>query len=150
MLRLLACIVVFVCTLPAYAQVRDPAQPGDLAVIYAGPLPGSHGGSCLGTLCLSPTIGIPMSYFATAGSVAVLQAEIARAGEMAVVAAAIRSAVPEPGKTFALNFNAAAGGSHVAGSVGFGARLGDHAVINLNYSQGSTTGIASGGVTFSW
>jgi hypothetical protein len=117
------------------------------------------------------TTGIPLSYFATAASVANLptaasvtnqinseigainsqmNSQLSRAFQLAAIGASMGDAIPNPGDRFALRLNTAGFSGQAGGSVGFSYALNNTARTSINYGQGSSISVVSGGMNFSF
>ena len=59
-------------------------------------------------------------------------------------------AIPNPGGRFALRLNTAGFSGQAGGSVGFSYALNSTARISINYGQGSSISVVSGGMNFSF
>jgi hypothetical protein len=101
---------------------------------------------------------IPLSVFAAASAgvaglqtqITALQAQIDRAVELSAIAAAMKDAIPNPGDRFALRLNAAAFSGQGAGAIGFSYNVTESMRASVNYGQGRSQGIVSGGLNFSF
>jgi hypothetical protein len=65
-------------------------------------------------------------------------------------AAALKDAIPNYGDRFAVRLNAAAFNGEFAGALGIGLNVSDNARLNLNYGQGRSQSIVSGGLNLSF
>jgi hypothetical protein len=108
--------------------------------------------------CVTPTCNayIPLAAF-SGGNSQTLQAEInalnaqtSRAFELIAVAAAMKDAIPNAGDRFAVRLNAAAFNGQAAGAFGVSYNITDSARLSLNYGQGASRAIVSGGLNLSF
>lgn len=120
--------------------------------VSVGALPSIPGVNCC---------GIALTDFANANEVnsrfavnaqafAQVHQQISRLAELTAVAAALRDAIPNPGDRFALRINAAGFSGQAAGAIGFSYNVTDSARVSVNYGQGRSQGIVSGGMNFSF
>jgi hypothetical protein len=93
---------------------------------------------------------IENAFAAVGGQVAYLNTQIDRSLELVAVAAAMKDAIPNAGDRFAFRINAAAFSGQAAGAVGFSYNLNDSARVSVNYGQGRSQGVVSGGLNFSF
>jgi hypothetical protein len=87
---------------------------------------------------------------ATNTRVTALNNQINRAFEVTAIAAAMGDAIPNPGDRFAIRLNAAALNGAAAGAFGFSYNLNDTARVSVNYGQGRTQSVVSGGLNLSF
>lgn len=150
-------LLVWVTTAIGQTGPIAVSQPGYVAAVVGADCGGAGGlGDPINGTCISSRFGIPLNYFATkadlaglATPTAVLQ-DIRRSAELAVIAAALKDAIPNAGDTFAISINGAAGGDVFAGAIGLGLNVSDFARLNLNYGQAASTSMVTGGVTLSF
>jgi hypothetical protein len=90
-----------------------------------------------------------LSYFASAASVADMSAQVSKALEASAIAASMGDAIPNAGDRFAVRMNVAGFSGQVGGSLGISYNVSNNARLSINYGQGATTSVVSGGVTFS-
>jgi len=120
-----------------------PSFPGYVAVINPGPA----AGLCGARGCITPDVGIPLSYFATPADVGRARKE---ALNMAAIAGAVQDAVPNPGDRFGFRIGAAGSSGVFAGAVGFSFNMNDSARLSLNYGHSGSIGLFSGGLNLSF
>lgn len=166
-------------TTGAKSQVVTPlnGDPTYLAVTTTNPLPPGGGLGGLGNgYFVSANQGIPLSYFATSGSVSALSgrldaalaafgpttidnlnnqlvalnSRVTGAYDVATIAAAMKDAIPNAGDRFAIRLNAAAMDGYAAGAIGFSLNVTDSARVSINYGRGRTQNIVSGGLNLSF
>jgi len=79
-----------------------------------------------------------------------INSRIDQAMELSAIAAAMKDAIPNPGDRFAVRFNAAGFDDVLAGAVGVSYNLTERARVSVNYGQGESQSIVSGGMNFSF
>jgi hypothetical protein len=79
-----------------------------------------------------------------------LNSQMSRAFELIAVAAAMKDAIPNAGDRFAIRINAAAFNGQAAGAFGVSYNITDSARLSLNYGQGASRAIVSGGLNLSF
>jgi hypothetical protein len=82
--------------------------------------------------------------------ISALNSQIAKSLEIGAIAAAMKDAIPNSGDRFAIRLNAAAFNGQSAGAIGFSYNLNDMARVAVNYGQGRSQSIVSGGVNLSF
>jgi hypothetical protein len=73
-----------------------------------------------------------------------------RANELAVIAGALRDAIPNAGDRYAFRVNLAGAAGQAAGGVSFSANLDESFRASLNYGHGQRQNMFSGGLNFSF
>jgi hypothetical protein len=81
---------------------------------------------------------------------ATINHQVSRSFELIAAAAALKDAIPNHGDRFAVRLNAAAFNGEAAGALGIGLNVSDNARLNLNYGQGRSQSIVSGGLNLSF
>jgi len=76
--------------------------------------------------------------------------QLDQANELAVIAAALKDAIPNDGDRFALRTNMAASNGTAAGSMSFSANVSQSVRVSLDYGRSQNQQIFSGGVNFSF
>ncbi|OJX54957.1 MAG: hypothetical protein BGO81_00460 [Devosia sp. 66-22] len=79
-----------------------------------------------------------------------LAADVRRSEELALIAAAMRDAIPNPGDAFAINLQLASNGGAVAAALGVGLALGGDARFNFNVGRSLGQTIVAGGLNLSF
>ena len=87
---------------------------------------------------------------ATNARINALNGEISRSLEIGAIAAAMKDAIPNYGDRFAIRLNAAGFGDKVAGAVGFSYNVTDSTRLSVNYGQGRSQSVVSGGLNMSF
>ena len=156
MLRyVVVCLVALGFTSVANAQVVTTlTDPTYLAVTSTN----NAAGVCSPPYCVNPMQGIPLSYFATSASITnqinnefnALNNQYSRALELTAISASMGDAIPNPGDRFALRLNIAGFSGEAGGSIGFSYALNSAARVSINYGQGNTMSVVSGGVNLSF
>jgi hypothetical protein len=162
MARVVLFLLVLVFASSAKAQVVTTLTEPTYLAVTTNPTPGGGGGLCGPPYCVDPQQGIPLSYFATGASVtnqinseigainSQMNSQLSRAFQLAAIGASMGDAIPNPGDRFALRLNTAGFSGQAGGSVGFSYALNNTARISINYGQGSSISVVSGGVNFSF
>jgi len=81
---------------------------------------------------------------------AAFSVDIKQANELAVVAAAMKDAIPNNGDRYAFRMNMAARDGNAAGSVSFSANVSNSLRLSVDYGQGQNQSMLSGGLNFSF
>lgn len=165
--RAFAFIAALMSTSATSAQVvTSLTDPTYLAVVSTSITP-SRPGSCGpaqpngAQYCLSDLQGIPVSYFATSASMISLnnqlnslstqmRSQFSKAFELSAISSAMGDAIPNPGDRFALRINAAGFNGEAAGALGLSYNITDSARLSINYGQGRSQSVVSGGMNFSF
>ena len=95
---------------------------------------------------------IPLTAFASGNSrqADALSSLVSRALETSTIAAAMADAIPNKGDRFAVRLNAAGSDGNRAGAISVGYNVNDFARLHLNYGQGRTQSLVSGGLNLSF
>src|SRR5689334_8153320 len=110
-------LVLFSLLAPTLAQAQVVTSLTDTTYLAVNSK-AFFGGVCAPPYCVTPSAGVPLDYFASAGSVNAMNSEISRALEIGAIAAAMRDAIPNPGDRFAIRLNAAGFNGYAGGSFG--------------------------------
>lgn len=148
----IAFIVLAATAARAQFLIENTAAPGQTYLVVGGltnlPCFGDASRFCV------QTQGINVNQFVSASDFNsrfdAMNGQISRAFELTAVAAALKDAIPNPGDRFAIRVNAAAFSGQAAGAIGFSYNLTDSARVSVNYGQGRSQGIISGGMNFSF
>jgi len=81
---------------------------------------------------------------------AAFSVDIKQANELAVVAAAMKDAIPNNGDRYAFRMNMAARDGNAAGSVSFSANVSNSLRLSVDYGRGQNQSMLSGGLNFSF
>jgi hypothetical protein len=140
----------------ATAQVVTPlTDPTYLAVVSTANL----SGVCAQPYCVSPQQGIPLSYFATSAQLSSIttsaqlnsiNSQISKALEIGAISAAMGDAIPNPGDRFAFRINAAGFNGEAGGALGLSYNFTNNARLSINYGQGRSQSVVSGGLNLSF
>ncbi len=125
------------------------AVPGQLYLMLGGAtsLPGITTFGCITGVFCNYAAGINVNDIATTSQVSGM---VAKAYDLSAVSAAMKDAIPNTGDRFAIRLNAAGFEGHAAGAVGVSWNVTDSARLHLNYGQGRSQGIVSGGLNLSF
>jgi len=142
-------VIAGIAASPAKAQVATNLDPNQTYLAITKITPGA-GGVCVagpGSFCVDPAQGIPLSFFATSASLA---AQFSKMHEGIAITAAMGDAIPNPGDRFAIRLNAAGFSGEAAGGLSVSYAFADRARVSLNYGQGRSQTVVSGGLTLSF
>jgi len=151
-----SCILLLAGLLPASLSspvssqtIVTTAQPGQLYLMLGGAtsLPGITTFGCITGQFCNYAAGINVTDLATTGQ---LNGMVAKSYDLSAVSAAMKDAIPNSGDRFAIRLNAAGFEGYAAGAVGVSWNVTDSARLHLNYGQGRSQGIVSGGLNLSF
>lgn len=139
-------VIAGITAIPAQAQLTTNLDPNQTYLAVTKITPGA-GGVCTGAFCVDPGQGIPLSYFATSAGVA---DQFSKAYQGIAITAAMGDAIPNPGDRFAIRLNGAGFAGQAAGGLSVSYAFADRARVSLNYGQGRSQTVVSGGLTLSF